>query len=149
LEILMVDNQIQLLRERFSQMEDDDLVRIVGQEAADYRSEALEVAREEIKRRGLDTDRVSKTEAPDAPAALEDEESFAPEEDLDEDNAPEPEVLLCPACGSGLRSAVLLAENQVIAVFEDNREARFVKVLVCPRCGTADMFVDMHTEVTE
>ncbi|RPJ87569.1 MAG: hypothetical protein EHM18_00475 [Acidobacteria bacterium] len=144
-----MDNQIQLLRERFSQMEDEDLLRIVGQEAADYRPEALEVAREEIKRRGLDTAGVSKTDVPDALAALEDEESLAPEEDLDEDDAPEPEVLLCPACGSGLRSAVLLAENQIIAVFDDNREARFVKLLICPRCGTADMFVDMHTRVTE
>ncbi len=144
-----MDTQIQLLKERFSQMEDEELLRIVGQEASDYRPEAIEVAREEICRRGLESARPSKTEAPAAAAGSEVEDAFEAEEDSGEAEVPEPEALLCPACGSGLRSAVLLADSQIIAVFDDNREARFVKVLVCSRCGTADMFVDMHTEVTE
>ncbi len=144
-----MDSQIQLLRERFSQMEDEDLLRIVGEEASDYRPEAIEVAKEEIRRRGLETDRSSKTEAPAAPASSEAEEAFEPEEDSDEADTPKSDWVTCAVCGGGLRSAILLADHPIIAVFEDNREARYVKIRVCPHCGSADMFVDMHTEVTE
>jgi hypothetical protein len=37
----------------------------------------------------------------------------------------------------------------MVAVFEDNREQRFVRALVCPECATADLFVDFETEVEE
>ncbi len=144
-----MDSGIERLRERFSQMEDEALLRIVGEEASDYRPEAVEVAREEIRRRGLETAAQAKTSAASAPERSLSDVPFESEDEADEADVPEPEVLLCPACGSALRNAVLLADNQIIAVFEDNREARFVKILVCPRCGTADMFVDMHTEVAE
>jgi len=143
---------IQLLRERFSQMEDEDLLRIVGEEAADYRPEAIEVARQEIQRRGLTATRPLKTEprstkstSAAAQALPADEE----EEEEGEPDAPKQDWVTCAVCGGGLRSAVLLADHPIIAVFEDNREARYVKMRVCPRCGNADMFVDMHTEVTE
>ncbi len=144
-----MDSQIQLLRERFSQMEDEDLLRIVVEEASDYRPEAIEVAREEIRRRGLETARPSKTEAAAEAANSEIEGPFESEEDTEGAEAEKRDWVSCALCGGELRSAALLADKQIIAVFEDNREARFVKVLVCPRCGTADMFVDMRTEVTE
>ena len=145
-----MDRQIELLKERFSQMEDEDLLRIVAKEASDYRPEAIEVAKEEIRRRGLETARPSKTQSPAPPSSLEPGEAFEPEEDdAEEADTPKSDWVTCAICGGGLRSALLLADHPIIAVFEDNREARYVKMLVCARCGNANLVVDMHTEVTE
>ncbi|RPI24441.1 MAG: hypothetical protein EHM61_17065 [Acidobacteria bacterium] len=148
-----MDPAIQILRDRFAEMEDEDLLRLVSEEASDYRPEAIEVARQEIQRRGLDTGRPSKADTPAAESTSEAGTSLDREEAEDE-SEPEPSAsqqdwVTCAICAGRLRSAVLLAENQVIAVFDDNREARFVKLLVCPRCGNASMFVDMQTRVIE
>jgi len=144
-----MDTGLQLLRERFSQMEDEDLLRIVGEDASDYRPEAIEVARQEIRRRGLENVRPSRAESRDREAASEPLEVVEPEEEPAQDEPSTRDWVTCALCGGGLRTAVMLAEHQIIAVFEDNREARYVKILVCPRCGNASMFVDMHTTVTE
>jgi hypothetical protein len=138
------------LRERFAQMEDEDLLRIVGEEASDYRPEAVELAKEEIRRRGLETASPKKTEAPVPLSSSEAEEPFElEEEDTEEEEAARSNWVTCAVCGGGLKSAILVADHRIIAVFEDNREARYVKMLVCPQCGNASLFVDMHTEVTE
>lgn len=135
------------LKERFSQLDDEALLRIVRQDSAEYRPEALLIAQEEIKRRGLDlTD--SESEGGSRVKANQLKEVMIPydEDELEDDL---PTSLLCPTCGRELRTAVLLDQKQVIAVFEDNREQRFVRIFVCPQCGTADMFVDFNTEVED
>ncbi len=131
------------LQERIRALGDDELLRMVHEEADQYRPEALAVATEEIGLRGLDVEHRA------------DEEGQVPAiGDRDEDEE-EPglgqgqQSLLCATCGSGLRPALLAGESQVVAIFEDNREQRFVRALVCPRCGTADLFVDFKTEVEE
>ena len=127
------------LQERIRGLGDDALLRMVHEEADQYRPEALAVAQEEIERRGLSEE-----------VPVEPEEGLDYDRESEEDEA-EPEGsqqgLLCPACGSGLRSALLVGESQIVAIFEDNREQRFVRALVCPRCGTADLFVDFKTDV--
>ena len=136
------------LRERIGALNDDQLLRMVYDEADQYRPEALEVAKEEIRRRGL--------EAEDEPAEerepVEVQRRSAAGEAVDE--AAEAALhsqqsLLCATCGSALRPALLVGETQIVAVFEDNHEQRFVHSFVCPKCGTADLFVDFETEVED
>ncbi len=154
-----MDSHLHELRERVSQLDDDSLLRMIGEESESYRPEALAVAREEVKRRGIDPNR---RPVPVEDLDLASEEDQAEEEeqaevDLKEEEEEEEQVqarkpqrgFLCPACGTGLRRALLLGETQVIAVFEPNREQRFVYAMVCPSCGTADLFVDFETEVEE
>ena len=45
---------IQLVRERYQQMSDDEIVRVLTQDASGLTNEALEVVTEEIRRRNLD-----------------------------------------------------------------------------------------------
>ena len=123
------------LYERIRALSDDELLRMVHDEADQYRPEALAAAKEEIETRGLEDG-----DSPD-------------EEDRLESEVDEPlgshRGLLCPTCGSRLRPAMLFGESQMVAVFEDNREQRFIQAVVCPRCGTADLFVDFKTEVED
>ncbi len=129
----------QELKERIAALGDDELLRMVHEEADQYRPEALEVARQEIVNRGLEVELDDTSHDALQTGAVEEEEEL----ELG------PHSLLCPACGSRLRPALLLGETQVIAVFEDNHEQRFVRAFVCPRCGTADLFVDFETDVQE
>jgi len=153
---LDMDIDLQELRERVSQLDDDSLLRMIGEESDSYRPEALAVAREEVKRRGIDPNK-RPIEVEDLDLASDEEPAEETEEEIEEvgeeqeqEQAPKPQRgFLCPSCGSGLRRALLLGETQVIAVFEPNREQPFVYAMVCPRCGTADLFVDFETEVDE
>ncbi len=144
------------LRERVSLLDDAALLRMIEEEADNYRPEALAVAREEARRRGIEpTRRPARDErvrvAGDegrgkAPAAGEEKE--LEEDDQGQERQPV-RGYLCPSCGVGMRRALLLGETQVIAVLEPNNEQRFVYAMVCPRCGTADLFVDFETEVEQ
>ena len=130
------------LQERIRALSDDELLRMVEHEADQYRPEALAVAREEVAARKIG----GQWEPNELQAGVA-------EEDVDPDEDPELSAsqrgLLCPACGSGLRSALLFGESQIVAVFEATREQRFVRALVCPKCGTADLFVDFETDVED
>ncbi len=129
------------LQERFRDLSDDELLRMVDEEADQYRPEALSVARAELERRGLGEGTVTgEAEAFDGDEDGEGEVSGG----LDSRRG-----LLCATCGSPLRSALLFGDSQMVAVFEDNREQRFVRALVCPKCGTADLFIDFETEVED
>ncbi len=129
------------LRERISALSDDQLLRMVYDEADQYRPEALEVAEEEVERRGLAAEGATVEEA-SRPNAAEDPDEAA-------GALHSQQGLLCATCGSGLRPALLVGESQVVAIFEDNREQRFVRAFVCPKCGTADLFVDFETDVED
>lgn len=125
------------LRERISELNDAELLRMVGEEAGEYMPEAIAIAKLEIEARGL------ADQLPAPPGEALDSDAEEVDDELLGDG------LKCPACGSGLRPAFLLGETQVIAFFEDNQEQRFVRMHVCPECGTADLFVDFETEVEE
>lgn len=129
------------LRERIGALNDDQLLRMVYDESDQYRPEALEVAKEEIARRGL--------AAEETPVEEERSEAEEAGEEAAEAALRSQQSLLCATCGSGLRPALLVGESQVVAIFEDNREQRFVRAFVCPKCGTADLFVDFETDVED
>ncbi len=148
-----MDNDLQELRERISLLDDAALLRIIEEEADSYRPEALAVAREEARRRGIEATKHHVREQPARVAAdVDTGEAGEVQEELEQEQGEDRRPVrgfLCPSCGTGLRRALLLGETQVIAVLEPNNEQRFVYAMVCQRCGTADLFVDFETEVEE
>jgi hypothetical protein len=124
------------LKQRLAELTDDALLKMVREEAADYRKEALDLAKAELRARGVDYS---------TPAADEDEA---------EDNAPASLDPLrfgrrggCPSCGGPLRTGTLVGEKEVTIVFSENKEERFVLVSVCRQCGLVSLAVDLETEV--
>jgi hypothetical protein len=120
-------------------LSDDELLRMVTEDAANYRSDALDYAKAELRSRGIDY----RSRPEDPP---ED-----PPEGSDTDLPADPILGRrrggCPSCNGPLRVATLAAEKEVTIVFSDNREERFVLVSVCGQCGLISMAVDLETEV--
>jgi len=125
---MWTDDELRGLKQRISQMADSELLRMVNQESADYRAEALDLARSELAQRGNPTDQsrggLSETIAP----------AYA--------GAP------C-SCGGQWRSGLLFADQEMTIVFSDTQEERFVKVVGCSRCGQLRLMVDLETDVEE
>jgi hypothetical protein len=132
-------NDPQELKQRISKLTDDELIAMVTVEAGDYRDDALQYARTELRSRGVDYT---------SPAT-----ENAPEEDPDPVDSVDPLALkggrrdTCPSCNGPLRVGTLAAEKELTIVFSDNREERFLLVSVCSRCGLLSMAVDLETEV--
>jgi hypothetical protein len=126
------DEQLSELKDRISQMSNEELLRIVEVEFDDYREEALQLAEAELGKRSIPFERPapSTTEA-------EDTDSNVPAEA----NAP------CGNCGGEVRSGLLFADREMSILFSDNNEERFVKALACKSCGDVRLVVDLETEV--
>jgi hypothetical protein len=127
------DEQQKALKERFSQMSDDELLKIVCEDFEDYHETALRYAEEELNKRGIyleDEKGNSKTVTP-----------FAQDETDNEIGA------TCAACGGNMRVGNLFAGKEVTILFTDQSEQRFVDVLACERCGQIKMVVDYETNV--
>jgi len=129
-------DDIQELRKRIHSLSDEELVDMVTVAAVDYREDAINIAKMELRSRGVDFSTL-----PDADS--EPPTSFDP-------RLQKPPVLsdsaTC-ACGGKLRPAVLVGERELTVVFSDNREERFVKVLVCAQCGQMSLIADFETNV--
>jgi len=121
-------DELQELKQRLSKLSDEELIEIVTVAAADYREEALDYAKAELKYRRVDWT------TPEA----------APEQE-------EPPVVQpgkhCIACGGELRPGTLVAEKELTIVFSDNQEERFVRVTACVRCGQLSLVADFDTTV--
>jgi hypothetical protein len=134
-------NDPQELRQRISSLTDDELIAMVTHNAADYRDDALQYARAELRSRGVD---FSSTAA-----------EGTPEEESDPVDSVDPLALkggrrgACPSCNGPLRVGTLTAEKELTIVFADNHEERFLLVSVCSRCGLVSLAVDLETEVRE
>ena len=134
----------QQLKERLIKLSDEQLIDIVQAEPGEYRQEAIDIAKAELKWR--------KVEIPD------------PEEDVEAgvvvpissdpishfSRAPRvAPVEVCMICGSTMRQGTLVAEKELTIVFADNQEERFVKVNACTRCGQVSLIVDFETDVQQ
>jgi hypothetical protein len=128
------------LKERLSKRSDEELIAMVTTGANDYRQEALDYAKAELKYRRVDI--------PQTPGETADEPEEA-DETSDEPVEPNLAALhsTCMLCGGTLlRPASLFAEKELIIVFGD-QEKRFVRVNVCTTCGLVSLFADYETEV--
>jgi hypothetical protein len=117
------------LKQRITKLSDDELIDMVTVAAKDYRKEALDYAREELKYRHID---------PEA----------QPESVNPVFHVVTPAASTCP-CGGRLRPGVLVAEKEVTIIFTDTREERFVRVLACARCHQITFTVDNDTVISE
>jgi hypothetical protein len=110
----------------------EELLTMVNEDAADYRDDALELARVELRRRGVSW-RDEQLEAESAAEQVAEVEKGRES--------------TCRECGSPVRYASLLAEKEIVLSFHDNFEQRFMEVLVCRNCGKVTFKVDFDTEV--
>lgn len=130
----MLDEQLSELKDRISQMSNEELLRIVEVEFDDYRIEAIQLAEEELGKRSIPFERLARntSDAEDSDLIVS-PTSIAP----------------CGNCGGRMRSGLLFADKELSILFDDNDEERFVKALACTACGDVRLVVDLETEVEE
>ena len=130
----MFDEQLSELKDRISQMSNEELLRIVEVEYDDYHIEALQFAEEELGKRSITFER---------PATDENE----PEQT--DSIMPAASKTPCGNCGGPMRLGALFADKELSILFADNDEERFVHAFACSACGDVRLVVDLKTEVEE
>jgi hypothetical protein len=148
----MAENS-QQLKERLIKLSDEELIEIVLAAPGEYRQEAIDIAKTELKWRNVE---IPKPEAPedsddtevpeDAGAPASDDPFMRPRLVRSPDLAP---GNACFICGGPLRQGTLVAEKELTVVFGDDHEERFVKVNACTQCGQLSLVVDFDTDVQQ
>jgi hypothetical protein len=133
------------LKDRLIKLSDEQLIEIVLAAPGEYRQDALDIAKTELKWR--------KVEIPEREEEADEAEEVA---DLDSKGAPADQFPVvrsrvpgagCPNCGGALRPGTLVGEKELTVIFSDNQEERFVKVNACSKCGQVSLVVDFETDV--
>jgi len=135
----------QHLKERLIKLSDDELIEIVLAAPGEYRQEAIDIAKTELKWRNVEIPKPEEVaEGEDADAPLSDDPFARPRlvRSKDPGNA-------CFICGGPLRQGTLVAEKELTVVFGDSHEERFVKVSACTQCGQLSLVVDFDTDVQQ
>ena len=127
---MFLDDELNALRDRMSQMSDDQLLRIVEVEHDDYREEAIDIAQSELAKRNIPF----KLPAPQAFTGAEAESRS-------------PSTVWCLKCGGPMRSGLLFADKELTILFSESSEERFLRVFACGGCGDVRLMVDLETEV--
>jgi len=130
---MMPDDELNALKDRISQMSDNELLEIVEVEYDDYRKEAVEFAEGELAKRNVPFER----------PVLD-----ADEDEDDEDESMPPGIdQPCGNCGGTMRSGLLFADKELTILFSDNNEERFVNAYACSNCGDVRLIADLNTDV--
>ena len=130
----------QELKDRLIKLSDEELVQMMLAPAGDYRQDALEIAKAELKWRGVE---IAEPYGGDDLTAGDPLPGFT---------GPVPEAVppnRCPVCGGALRAGTLVAEKELTLVFSDNQEERFIRVSACSQCGQLLFTVDFETDVQQ
>jgi hypothetical protein len=122
------ENQTEF-KEHIAKLSDDELVKLVCEDYADYRAEALQYAEAELAARGIQ---------------LEDETAEG-----ENKNAVARIASKCQVCQGAMRSGVLFAGKELTILFSDTNEERFVDVQACSQCGQVKLVVDYELDVEE
>ena len=122
-------------RERIRQMSDDELIRMVCDEADQYREDVLQYVEAELAARGIE---LEEEDEPNQQTG-----AVISGRKLDES------LLTCAVCRSRMRTGALFAQKEVTIMFNDNNEERFVEVLACSNCGQVRLLVDYDTDVED
>jgi len=132
------------IRERMKQLSTPDLIQVITEDAGDYVEEALQIAREELKRRG--------GKVPDpADSHANGVEAIGIEEASAEEiaNAYKGRDTKCRDCGGNLRYAALQSQNEIFLTLLDTHELRYLEVDVCTSCRKVTLRADLETEIDE
>jgi hypothetical protein len=133
-------DELREIRANLSKLSDEELEQMVTVDADDYVPAAIDLARRELEARGVtigETPPSAQTEGGEAVEEIPGERGVATQ------------LPACPVCNGPVRAAALFGKEEIIAVFRDNDERRFVDVLGCTRCGEARLVVDFATVVRE
>ena len=133
-----MNQELAELKERMARLSDDELLTIVTVEADQYRPEALDFAKAELKARDIDFE---------AHAVARPRNDDLPYEGEENVLLPGQRAVNCVVCGGQMRPGVLVAEKELSIIFTDNREERFVRVNACKECGQVTLTVDYETDV--
>jgi hypothetical protein len=95
---MFMDDELNELKDRISQMPDRELLQVVEVDYADYRKEALEFAEAELAKRGL---------------PFEKPELDADEAKDDDSTVPVKSDVACGNCGGVMRSGLLFSEKEL------------------------------------
>ena len=133
------------LKQRISKLTDEQLIEMVTTESGDYRQEALDYAKSELRSRGVDWSQPEVQEG--EPEAVEEEK---PSTDFETRSAALPlaSEFKCPVCKGPVRPGTLVAEKELTIVF-DNHEERFIRAMACTKCGQLFLVVDYQTDVAQ
>lgn len=136
-----VAEDYQELKDRLIKLSDDQLIEIVQAPPGEYRQDAQEIAKTELKWRGVEIPKPEEDESEDEPVSTEPGTGQFP---FERPSVPSPG---CPFCGGQFRPGTLVAEKELTVIFSDNQEERFVRVNVCTQCGQLSLAVDLETDV--
>jgi len=118
-------------KEHIAKLSDDELIKLVCEDYADYRKEAVQLAEKELAARGIEVE----------------DETAESTEGNENGTVVTSKAAICQICQSEMRSGVLFAGKEVTIFFTDQNEERFVEVLACSQCGQVKMVVDYETDV--
>src|SRR4051794_33125414 len=137
-------DDLQQLKERLVKLSDDELIAMVLSPSGEYRQDAIDIAKNELKWRNVEI-----PTADDEPETGVDPASNDPVAGELPRGRPAIPENVCLVCGSAMRQGTLVAERELTVVFADNHEERFVRVNACTRCGQLSMVVDFETDVQQ
>jgi hypothetical protein len=135
--------EFQELKDRLVKLSDEQLIDMVLAPLGEYRQDALDIAKAELKWRRVE---IPKPEEPEAIADPVSDDPLPGRLGRVREGLPEN---VCLICGGSLRSGTFVAEKEVTVVFSDNHEERFVRVNACTRCGQLSLVVDFETDVQQ
>ncbi len=139
--------EFQELKDRLVKLSDEQLLEMVLAPPGEYRQEALDIAKAELKWRRVEIPKPEATESTETTTASPADDPVLGRIRRAREGLPDNNV--CLICGGALRSGTLVAEKEVTVVFSDNHEERFVRVNACTQCGQLSLVVDFETEVQQ
>jgi hypothetical protein len=132
---MFMDDELKELKDRISQMSDQQLLQIVEVEYKDYRKEAIEFAEAELTKRSMPFQKPG------------DKLNYSDEDEETDSVISARSDVACGNCGGKMRSASLFAEHELTILFSDSNEERFVQAFVCTACGDVRLVADLQTDV--
>jgi hypothetical protein len=131
----MLEDETRELKERITNMTNEELLKIVTVERNDYRREAIDFATSELHTRGV---------RHQPGAEIEDEG-----DDESDATVSGKSLLPCELCGGAMRVGQMFADRELTIFFPDDDEERFVHAVACDDCGNLRLLVDFETEIEE
>jgi hypothetical protein len=115
-------DKLRELKKRISKPPSEELLRIVNNASEGYRAEAVIFAKEELEARG--------------PISFQ--------EDAGESTSTDEQSARCRICGGSMRSGLLSTEKELMIIFTDDGEERYLDALACMECGEVRFVVDFE-----
>ena len=119
-------DKLRELKKRISKLPSEGLLRIVNNASEGYRAEAVIFAKEELEARGPISFQENAGESSSSSITVE-------------------QSSRCRICGGLMRSGLLSTEKELMIIFTDNGEERYLDALACTECGEVRFVVDFET----